>query len=90
MGGASWECLWVTGDAEDREEGRGGEGTREGWTMASDKLSVTTVGEPGSELLFTNNPLLTDFGDVLGDLSTTIVRTLLFLEATHSSFETRA
>ena len=72
----------------DDDEGRGGDGIRGGMSD-SVEISVTTVGEPGSELLFANNPLLIDFGDVLGDFSTT-VRPPLFLDATHSSFETRA
>lgn len=90
-GGGGWPvswCLRETGEA-DKVCRPVGEGTRGGATLTSAKLSeVPMVGEPGSELLFINNPLLTDFGDVLGDLSK--FRPPLLLEATDSNLETRA
>ena len=46
-------------------------------------------GEPGSELHFVINPLLTDFGDSLGDFSAPRPRPPPRV-ATDSNFETRA
>lgn len=82
-GGVSW-CFRATGDVDVWTTA--GEGT----LPASVKLSGITAGEPGSELLFVNNPLLTDFGDVLGDFSMLLLFRPLALEATDSNFETRA
>lgn len=61
----------------------------DGTLLASVEPSAGTAGEPGSELLFVSNPLLTDFGAVLGDFSILLVRPPA-LEATDSNFETKA
>jgi hypothetical protein len=83
-GGLSWCFRATTGDVDVWTT------VGEGTLPTSVKLSETTAGEPGSELLFVNNPLLTDFGDVLGDFSTMLLFRPLALEATDSNFETSA
>ena len=75
---ASWGCLRDTFEGELKA----GDGTLAGATTLLGK----TCGKPVSELFFNNNPLLTDFGDVLGDFSTP----RLLLAAIDSNFETKA
>ena len=82
-GGVSW-CFRATGDVDVWTT------AGEGPLPASVKFSGITAGEPGSELLFVNNPLLTDFGDILGDFSMLLLFRPLALEATDSNFETKA